>query len=49
MASGLRLIKVYYKKAMIGRGDNDTSAQSQVERDKTVASNEGSHRRTLWW
>ena len=28
-------------KAMTGRGDNDTSVKSKVERDKTVAGNEG--------
>ena len=28
--------------AMTGNRDNDTPVQSQVERDKTVATNEGS-------
>ncbi len=36
-------------KAMTGRGNNDTSVQSQSERDKTVAGNEGGPVRTTGW
>ncbi len=32
--------------ATTGNRDNDTPVQSQVERDKTVATNEGSRQRT---
>jgi len=32
--------------AKTGNRDNDTPVQSQVERDKTVATNEGSRQRT---
>ena len=36
--------------AMTDNGDNDTSVQSKVERDKTVATKEGSLERTSgWW
>ncbi len=33
---------------MTDNGDNDTSVQSQSERDKTVAGNEGSSVETEW-
>ena len=35
--------------AMIGNGANDTPVQSQVERDKTVATTEGGPVRTTGW
>lgn len=34
---------------MTDSGDNDTSVQSKVERDKTVATKEGSPERTWGW
>lgn len=44
--SGLRLGEAYSEKAKTNREDNDTSVQSQSERDKTVAGNEGGRERT---
>ena len=44
--SGLRLGEAYFGKAKTGRKDNDTSVQSQSERDRTVAGNEGGRERT---
>ena len=50
ISSGLRHWKANSMTAMTGRGDNDTSVQSQFERDKTVASNEdGCGRSSRWW
>ena len=43
---GLRLEEAYFGKAKTGREDNDTSVQSQSERDRTVAGNEGGRERT---
>ena len=38
------------KYAMTDNGDNDTSVQSKVERDETVATKEGSSERSSeWW
>ncbi len=34
---------------MTGRGNNDTSVQSQSEREKNVAGNEGGPVRTTGW
>lgn len=36
-------------KAMTGRGDNDTSVKSKVERDKTVATKDDGRGRTSRW
>ena len=45
-SSGLRLGEANSEKAKTNREDNDTSVQSQSERDKTVAGNEGGRGRT---
>ena len=47
--SGLRVNKVYVKKAMTSRKDNDTSVWSKVEREQTVATYEGSSGRSSEW
>ena len=43
---GLRLGEAYFGKAKTNSEDNDTSVQSQSERDRTVAGNEGGRERT---
>mgnify|MGYP000000640844 CR=1 FL=1 len=49
MASRFRRCGASAAKAMTGRGNNDTSVQSQSEREKTVAGNEGGPVRTTGW
>lgn len=44
----LRTISGADRCAMTDNGDNDTSAQPQSERDKTVAGNGGSSVETEW-
>ena len=44
---GLRLEEAYFGKAKTNSEDNDSSVQSQSERDRTVAGNEGGRERTL--
>ena len=45
----LRTISGADRYAMTDNGDNDTSVQSKVERDKTVATKEGSSERSSEW
>lgn len=42
-------LKGKFNEGMTGRGDNDTSAQSKVERDKTVATKDGGRGRSSRW
>ena len=49
-SSRLRHWKSNSMTAMTGRGDNDTSVKSKVERDKTVATKDGGcGRSSRWW